>query len=95
MHIELTTLDQTQPAPKTGLLPGLAALSILLAVGLFSVIPARAAVYPGFGWPGLIMTEASGTVGAGADAARSGTCNFGAALAQGLAPVCVMVLDPA
>ena len=86
-HLQIHPTFPTGGKPKAGLLPGLTALTIIGAVGLLSVLPARASVYPGFGW-----VEASGNVGAQADNMNTDTCKIGAAVRQGLAPVCVMVL---
>lgn len=93
MKLDLTYHEQFRPTfptggkPKVGLLPGLTALTIMGLVGLLSVLPAKASVYPGFGW-----VEATGTVGAQADNLRTDACNIGAAVVQGVAPICVMVL---
>ncbi len=94
MKLDLSYNEQIHPQftkggrPKAGLLPGLTALTIFGVVGLLSVLPAKAAIYPGFGW-----VEATGTVGAQADNMRSDTCNLGAAMVQGLSPVCAMPLN--
>lgn len=94
MELDLTYHEQIHPfspageRSKAGLLPGLTALTIIGAAGLLSVIPAKAAIYPGFGW-----VEVSGTVGAQADNLRADTCNLGAAMVQGLSPVCSMPLN--
>ena len=93
MKLDLTYHDQIHPTaptggtPKAGLLAGLAALAIIGAVGLLSVLPAKASVYPGLGW-----VEATGRVGGQVDNLITDTCNFGAAMGQGLAPVCAMLL---
>jgi hypothetical protein len=93
MKLDLTYHEQIHPMapaggkPKAGLLPGLTALTIIGAVGLLSVLPAKASIYPGFGW-----VEANGTVGAQADNLRKDACNIGSAVTQGVAPVCVMIL---
>lgn len=87
-HEQIHPFSPAGGRPKVGLLPGLTALTIIGVVGLLSVLPAKASVYPGFGW-----VEATGTVGAQADNLRSDTCNLGSAMGQGLAPVCAMALD--
>ncbi len=93
MILDLTYHEHSHPTfptggkPKAGLLPGLTALTIIGAVGLLSVLPAKASVYPGFGW-----VEATGTVGAQANNLRTDSCNIGAAYVQGVSPVCVMIL---
>ncbi len=87
-HEHIHPFSPADGRPKAGLLPGLTALTIIGAVGLLSVLPAIAAVYPGFGW-----VEATGTVGARADNLRRDTCNLGSAMGQGLLPVCAMRLD--
>ena len=93
MKLDLTYLEQMEPAasagekPKAGLLPGVSALTIIVAAGLFSVIPARASIYPGLGW-----AQVTGTVGGQAESQRHDICNIGAALSQGLEPVCSMTL---
>lgn len=93
MKLDLTYLEQMEPAtraeekPEAGLLPGLAALTIIVAVGLISVIPARASIFPGLGW-----AQVTGTVGGQADSQRHEVCGIGAALSQGLTPVCSMTL---
>lgn len=93
MKLDLTYLEQMEPAARaedrhqTSLLPGLAALMLIVTVGLVSVIPARASVYPGLGW-----AQATGTVGGQADSHNQDICNIGAALSQGLEPVCTMTL---
>lgn len=93
MKLDLTYHERIHPTfptgetSKAGLLPGLTALTIIGAVGLLSVLPAMASVYPGFGW-----VEASGTVGAQADNMNTDTCKIGASVVQGLAPICVMEL---
>lgn len=84
-HLEPAT-DAGQP-PRAGMLSGLAALMILVAVGLVSVLPARALVFPGPVW-----AEMTGGVGGQADSPEPKPCNVGAALALGLKPVCAMIL---
>lgn len=94
MKLDLNYHEQIHPTfptggkPKAGLLPGLTALTIMGAVGLLSVLPAKASVYPGFGW-----VEATGNVGAQADNKNTDSCKIGASMVQGLAPVCVMILQ--
>jgi hypothetical protein len=98
MKLDLDYHEHIHPAnhlggkPKVGLLPGLTALTIIGAVGLLSVLPAMAAVFPAFAGKGFTSVEASGNVGAQADNMRTDLCNIGSALAQGLSPVCVMDL---
>lgn len=79
------------PAGETrqvGLMPGIAALAILVGTGLFSVIPAGAAGYPGLGW-----VEVSGAMGAQAWPRDERPCPLGPSFGQGLAPICAMPLD--
>ncbi|MGQ0610882.1 MAG: hypothetical protein ACT4N9_07245 [Paracoccaceae bacterium] len=86
-------LEDLEPAtgaaqpPRSGMLSGLAALMILVAVGLVAVLPARALVFPGPVW-----AEMTGGVGGQADSLDAEPCNVGAALALGLRPVCAMTL---
>jgi hypothetical protein len=98
MKLDLDYYEQNHPdflkggKPKVGLLPGLTALTIIGVVGLLSVIPATASVFPGFTGTGFTWVEATGTVGGQADNLLVDICNIGAAVAQGLSPVCVMQL---
>ncbi len=88
-----TCLEHLEPAQETAerprmcLLPGLTALAILAAIGLVSVLPAGALVFPGLGF-----AEVTGTVGAQADSRAQEPCPFAAALKLGLEPVCAMTL---
>ena len=93
MKLDMDYAKQDHPlspaggAPKTGLLAGLTALTILGSVGLFSVLPAGAMAYSGFGW-----VDISANVGAQADSGGL-TCPVAASFAMGLKPICAMVLE--
>lgn len=73
---------------QVGLMPGIAALAILLGTGLFAVIPAGAAGFPGLGW-----VEISGAMGAQGRSPGLEPCPLGPSYGQGLAPICAMPLD--
>lgn len=73
---------------QVGLMPGIAALAILLGTGLVAVIPAGAAGYPGLGW-----VEVSGAMGVQALSRAEEPCPLGPSYGQGLSPICAMPLD--